>query len=465
MPDSGAVVGSGTADSCTEGALRAAVAAGGYVRFNCGNGSVTIKVTHEIPVTKTTAVDGAGKVTLDGGGKNRILVAQNGTTLSVRNLRFINGAAAQSEDRGIGSGGAVAGLYKTHVEVIASTFEHNSAGQGGGAVAVAAASSLSITGSVFKGNWSWYGGAVYSLLSHLTVVNSTFADNHTTTTGGMGDGGAIGTDGAAPGQGAPGGVIRICGSLIKHNSAHGNGGGAYLWTYAPDKIIIERTTFEDNAIQVNAQGNHGLGGAARLSVGPEPGRAGSLTVTDSSILSNTSDGDGGAFYLDCSPTCTLSNSTFYNNSAAFYGGAIFGDGHHDNNVTFANNTAGNQGGALFGNHYVLTNTVFSGNASHNPWGLGNTCSTTGTGANVIQWLSTSPDRMECIPGAIAKDPQLAAPADNGGPTLSMMPGATSPALKAGSGCETQDQRGTNRKTSQCDLGAVERAAFTSASHH
>jgi predicted outer membrane repeat protein len=462
VPASGTVIGNGTDASCTEGALRAAVAAGGLVRFNCGSGKVTIKVTHEIPVPKTTVIDGAGKVTLDGGGTSRILVSQNGTTLSVRNLRFINGSAAKTLDRRIGGGGAVAGGFRSHVEVIASTFENNSAGQGGGAVAGGAGGSLSITGSVFKGNSAWYGGAVYSLLSPLTVINSTFTDNHTTTTGGLGDGGAIGTDGAAADQGAPNGVIHICGSTINHNTAYGNGGGAYLWTYAPDKVIIERTTFADNRINPNGRNSGGLGGGARISVGPVPGRAGSITVRDSSILSNTSGGNGGGFYLDCSPTCTISNSTFYNNSSKAYGGAIFGDGHHDNNVTFANNTAAGQGGALFGSNYVLNNTIFSGNAAHNPWGMGMTCSSTGTGSNVIQWLTTSPDSKECIPSAIAKDPLLAAPAANGGPTLTMMPAATSPALKAGSGCEASDQRGAARNVSRCDLGAVEHIAFTSA---
>src|SRR5690242_14356305 len=76
VPVPSAVVGAGAADTCTESALRAAVAAGGHVTFDCGGTGATIPVTHEISVTRTTVIDGGGKVTLDGGGKNRILVSQ-----------------------------------------------------------------------------------------------------------------------------------------------------------------------------------------------------------------------------------------------------------------------------------------------------------------------------------------------------------------------------------------------------
>lgn len=462
-PSTSRVVGSGTAASCTESALRGAITAGGRVTFRCGGAAATIRVTREIPVSRTTVVDGGGLVTLDGGGANRILVARDRTTLSVRNLRFVNGAADASSSRKVGSGGAVAGLYQTRVEVIGSTFEHNTAGLGGGAVAVGTDSTLSITRSVFTGNSSWYGGAVYSLLSPLTVVNSTFTGNSTTTTGGLGDGGAIGTDGGAPiGEG---GTIRICGSVLKDNTGHGSGGGAYLWAYAKDAIIIERTTFDGNTVKSNGRGGGGLGGGARVSVGPtDQGGKGTITIRDTSVLSNTSDGNGGAFYVDCLPTCSITNSTFYGNSAQGYGGAIFGDGHHDNNVTFAKNSAGGHGGALFGKNFVLHNTVLAGNAAHNPWGQAMSCSETGKGDHVIQWLVSSADRSTaCVSGAKAANPRLAAPAANGGPTLTMLPAAGSPLLNAGAACQPRDQRGTSRNTKKCDVGAVQRVPYAPAS--
>ncbi|WP_199714382.1 choice-of-anchor Q domain-containing protein [Micromonospora radicis] len=462
VPSSGTVVGSGTAASCTESALRTAVTRGGHVTFKCGD-TVKISISRELSVRKTTVIDGGGKVTLDGRGKNRILVAEDRTTLSVRNLTFVNGAAEQSDSRVTGTGGAVAGRFQSRVEVIGSTFRNNSAGIGGGAVAVHTDSSLSISRSTFTGNSSWYGGAVYSLLSPLSVINSTFTDNRTTTDGGLGDGGAIGTDGGKP-IGQSGGLIQICGSTIKNNTGHGNGGGAYLWAYAPDKIVIERTTFVGNRVKSNGRGGNGAGGAARLSMGPDTGRDGTIIVRQSSLLDNTSDGNGGALYLDCFPTCAISNSTIHGNNAKDFGGAIFGDGHRSNNVTYAKNRAGGHGGALFGSKFVLNNTVFVGNSAGNPWGQAMTCSSTGTGAKVVQWLTTSRDNSnKCVPGAVAANPRLAAPAANGGSTANMMPAKNSPLLGAGAKCESQDQRGEKRDTSRCDVGAVQRTGVAAAS--
>ncbi len=466
VPASGTVVGDGSAQSCTAGALASAVARGGHVTFACGGAAVTIPVTTTISVTRTTVIDGGGTVTLAGGGANRILQVPNGTSLSVRNLRFVKGAAAQSANRDIGAGGAIAGGYKSHVEVVSSSFENNTAGLGGGAVYVGTGSSLSIVRSTFQGNSSWYGGAVYSLLSQLEVIDSTFTGNSTTTGGGMGEGGAIGTDGASMiAAGGRGGEIRVCGSTFTGNTGHGSGGGVYLWAYVPDRIIVERDAFKGNAIKPNDSGSVGLGGGARLSIGPTQYAAsgGSVTVDGTSVVSN-SGGDGGGLYVDCLPSCTITNSTFYGNSATAFGGAIMGDGHHDDNDTFAENEAGDHGGALWGNKIEISNSVFAGNAAHNPWGQAMACGATATGSHVVQWLTSGRDRSTpCVAQLIAADPLLGPPAANGGSTLTMMPAANSPVLNAGAGCEPVDQRGAARSVSRCDVGAVQRGALAPAS--
>ncbi|HTY29509.1 MAG TPA: hypothetical protein VMD51_15410 [Mycobacterium sp.] len=157
---------------------------------------------------------------------------------------------------------------------------------------------------------------MYSLLSPLTVVDSTFTGNKTLARGGAGDGGAIGTDGAAPlTPGRVGGQIRLCGSTFTRNvAAHGSGGGVYLWACAADRVVVERSTFQENTID-------GIGGGARVSVGPTDwGTTGSITISGVSILSNTSTGNGGGLYLDCAPTCTVENSTLYANTSKAYGG-------------------------------------------------------------------------------------------------------------------------------------------------
>jgi hypothetical protein len=220
------VVGDGTPASCTEQALRQAVSAGGLVRFECGEEPVTISIASAIRIGADTVVDGEAKVTLDGGGTSQIFIVP--TRLSVRNLRFVNGKAPESTDAD-GIGGAVAGGWRSSVEVIGCTFEDNTAGRGGGAVAVWTGSSLTIVRSQFRRNHSWYGGAVYSLWSPLTIVNSEFIDNSTFANNG---GGALGTDGALDpayrnpqnGVDTVGGTIEICGSLFQENQAYGAGG-------------------------------------------------------------------------------------------------------------------------------------------------------------------------------------------------------------------------------------------------
>ena len=76
-PDTGpttAVVGTGTAGSCSEAALTKALARGGVIRFNCG-GAATIAITSQkiLRTDVNTTIDGQGLITLDGGGTTRLL--------------------------------------------------------------------------------------------------------------------------------------------------------------------------------------------------------------------------------------------------------------------------------------------------------------------------------------------------------------------------------------------------------
>lgn len=458
-PSTTRTVGDGTAASCTEQALRDAVTGGGHVVFDCGPDPVTIGLRAAVAIASETVIDGAGSVTLDGGGATRILEVSSGAALSVRNLRFIRGKS-QSTMEPEGIGGAVAGNWRSRVEVYACTFEDNEAARGGGAVSVWTGSELVIIGSRFFGNRSWYGGAVYSLLSPLTIVNSEFVDNEAfkEVEGTEGEGGAIGTDGASEyPDDAEGGTIAICGSVIRSNRGRASGGGAYIWTYPPDVVTIERTTVEDNLVAATTDGGS-LGGGMRVSNGE-------ITIRDSSLLSNHAESHGGGLYLDCAPTCTIVNTTLYGNEALSttgrdggYGGAIFGSGLQLNNVTLAGNFAGGHGGGIFGGDFVVNNSLFVDNDTGNPWGQARSCSETGTGSHVLQWLSASGDggSDRCVPDVLVADPLLpAAPADHGGPTPTLVPGPASAALQAGSGCEASDQRGQPRDPSACDLGAVE----------
>ena len=82
------------------------------------------------------------------------------------------------------------------------------------------------------------------------------------------------------------------------------------------------------------------------------------------------------------------------------------------------------------------------------------------GANNFQWPrqrvgTNNVDDNECTAGITWADAGLEALADNGGPTLTMMPGAGSVVGGAGTDCPATDQRGQPRPAQGCAAGAVE----------
>ena len=449
------VIGSGSATSCTASALRDAASRGGYVTFDCGAAPVTIAVASEIKVSGDTVIDGENRVTLDGGGTSRIFSVDGGHSLSARRLRFVNGKAPASREAD-GIGGAIAGQFKSKVEVRESVFEDNTAGRGGGAVSVWTASTLTIVRSQFYRNRSWYGGAVYSLLSPLSITNSHFESN---TTLDEGEGGAIGTDGAsASPDDAVGGAVSLCGTKLLNNSGRASGGGAFIWVYPPDAVTLDRVTVQGNTVRADSKGG-AVGGGVRASNGL-------ITIQASSFLSNIAESHGGGLWLDCAPSCSIANSTFDSNRAAprdggssGYGGAIFGNGFKARNVTIARNFAGGHGGAFFGgSNFELRDALLVDNSAGNPWNQAQSCADTGTGDHVIQWQTKSGTAGSdaCISSVAAADPKLdATPGEHGGPTSTLLLGAGSPALQAGADCEPTDERGVSRDPNHCDLGAVE----------
>src|SRR5579859_205664 len=87
------VVGTGTADSCTEGALDAALAGGGAITFNCGASPVVINVLKEKDIAQNTTIDGGGLVTISGRNATRVFKVGTGITLEIHKLTVAYGAA------------------------------------------------------------------------------------------------------------------------------------------------------------------------------------------------------------------------------------------------------------------------------------------------------------------------------------------------------------------------------------
>ena len=83
-----------TGADCNEGAIRAAVEAGGTVLVQCPDAPVVF--TSQMVVTRDTVLDGGGVTVLDGGGSTRLLFKRTGATLHVQNITLQNARAPEA---------------------------------------------------------------------------------------------------------------------------------------------------------------------------------------------------------------------------------------------------------------------------------------------------------------------------------------------------------------------------------
>jgi hypothetical protein len=273
------VVGDGTAAGCTSAAVVSAVAKGGVITFDCGPAPVTITMEATAKIRNKnvlTVLDGGGLVTLNGGGKRRILYqntcdealgwttshCQNQSTprLVVQNLTFADGNSTGDDTEG-GGGGAIF-VRGGRFSVVNSTFVRNRCDTTGPDLGGAAIRVLSqhdgqpvyITSSTFggasgQGGQCSNGGALSSIGVSWEVLNSLFTDNAAighganparSGTPGGGSGGAIYADGNDF-------TIRIAGTRIERNRA--NEGGGAIFFVSNDRtgtLSIESSTLRKN---------------------------------------------------------------------------------------------------------------------------------------------------------------------------------------------------------------------------
>jgi hypothetical protein len=446
------VVGDGTPASCTESALDAAVQAAGIVTFDCGAAPVTIKLTQQIQIKNNagtdglgdTVIDGGGLVTLDGGGQTRILYLNacqppyNSShcntfphpSLTVQNLTFANGQIADTT-----TGGGAIYVNGGALKVVSSSFFNNHCAvtnneiHGGAIATYLQTTPVFIVGSTFgggagKGNSCSVGGALGSIGTSYTVINSVISGNSAS---GLGSGGGIDNDGDTY-------TLTLCGVTLTNNVAQTFGGGIFYVS------------------------NDGTG----------------ATVINNSLISGNSiptKGQGGGLYLQGSQVA-ITGTTIANNSAAYAAGlneyTNQGVGSLDMvNVTVANHPgtgleiaddvggtlarctlAANVTGLSGGGKLSLADTILASNTTANC-----TESHAGSGGN----LQFPEGGTACAAGIVFGDPQLGPLADNGGPVpaMTMLPGAGSQAIKAGTTCPAIDERGDPRPSTGCTSGACE----------
>lgn len=267
----------------------------------------------------------------------------------------------------------------------------------------------------FENNTGWHGGAIYT---GSLIRNSVFINNNAT------QGGAIYSSISFP-------VIEN--SQILNNTATA-GGGIYFDNNF--RAVVLNSIISGNSASTGG-GIHSEQGAANV---------------NSSTITNNSGSQGGGIYNGMNSQFYLHSSTIYNNSATS-GRNIFIGPVPNANVYIKNSIVGQAG----------TNS----NCAGGPFiSQGNNLETADTCG-----FSQATD----LPNT---DPQLSPLADNGGPTMTLEPGAGSPVIDAGdvSGCQHSnsgsfdtsyqlaetDQRGAPRAvdgdvngSTTCDIGAVE----------
>lgn len=338
------VVGNGTPNSCTEDAFSKAIAKAGTITFNCGSSPYTLTLTSEKTISSDTVIDGGNLVTLSGGNNVRILSIKgyydhSTPSLTVQNLTFANGHTTDTQNTtSTAQGGAAIYRLGGTLNVINSNFLNNVApltGQdvAGGAISSIGGGTTTISGSDFEGNQASDGGAIGSLGSPLTIVNSTISNNTATGNGGNpgngGNGGGIYIDGVNSYVGM---AVSLSNVKVTKNKANAYGGGLFRVAYNGEPTTIDQSLFDSNSIpnqDVSMAGGLYLQGT-------------SITMTNSTVSNNSANVAGG-MYVGPGSTLSMTNDNITQNLAYIVGGGLFVDNSVSSggalSLTIANNQA------------------------------------------------------------------------------------------------------------------------------
>lgn len=477
------VVGDGSAASCTQAALKAAITQGGEVSFNCGAAPYTIYLTAEIEINKDTSINGGGLISLDGRGKNRIFKTlsdrEPNMQIALRNITLQNGYNYNE------GGGAIHFGSRTDLLIESVTFYKNESFRdkpqcdgGGGAFFLGYASTAIIRNSVFLQNKANNGGAMAHLHSDLDISDTLFYGNQAFRAdfsgGNCSGGGALYMDGARPDYDDGERWMKFRRVKFINNQVDHLGGALYSHTYEEDNTLVEDCVFIGNS----STGNWG-GGAIWHNRGSGSGR---MYLNNSLLAYNSAHTSGGGIYADGPITMqnvTLYKNTVYNPNASEnsykrgLGGAInLGEGGETKilNSTIVGNVAGYLAGGILGGYDgdyssrpMVANSIISNNTSMRPDARQDCNQAMEDGGGNI--LYPGGQNHICFKDALVQDPELDILADNGGLYPSLALSSTSPAIAHGKAayCPDTDQRAGTRKNT-CDSGAYESGLKLGFSH-
>ncbi len=471
------MVGDGTPASCTDAALRTAIAAGGKISFACGAAATTITLNQSLDIGADVVVDGGGLITISGGDAVRVFAMDTGNFeatsphLWLQRVTVAHGKASGALTAG---GGGAVYYVGGKFTAIDSDFIDNAAelrgpDVAGGAIYGIGRGESTVVGCRFSGNRASNGGAIGALGSGLTIVNSVLVGNTAT-----GQGANSVENGVQVGEGGNGGAVSmdgqgrdldICGSTFDGNSSGAFGGAVFRTGYQTERNEIHRSSFINNVARDRTDAMLPSGAGALYLQGVN------VTMTGTTIANNQARSSAGVWILghgNAPARANFTNVTITGNQTyartpfterGVAAGLTVGDNTTGTllNVTIVNNQAQFGAGIWQASPLLIKNSIIANLADNQYTPLN--CSgrayamPPAMGDHNVQWPVGPKDDMDCTAGITRVDPVMGPLGDRGGPTATMVPTATG--LPRGVDCPAIDQRGMPRNPQDCAIGAVE----------
>jgi CSLREA domain-containing protein len=376
-----------------------------FANSNAGADTITFSISNATIALGSTLPTIGEDLTIDGTGQNITIDGQN-------NVQIMSTA-----------------FSSLTLNVTALKFIRGNAPspESGGAIRANSPANLNVTGCTFDGNVAaTAGGAIYaSGVGTLTVTNSAFSSNYAN----LNNGGAIWSSKD---------TTNISNSTFTTNHIPGSGGAIYIL----GTLNVSKSTFDRN-YTTNSVG----GGGAILNNG------GTTNVANSTFSGNYTAGSlgGGAISNSTFGYLNVINSTLSGNytTGAGTGGGI----HYDTTST--------------SDRMTLKNTIIANSSSG-----GDCVGTAKSPDSINNLIEDSSNACGLTNGSngniVGTDPNLAALADNGGPTQTMALNSGSAAIDTGDATvcaaapvSNRDQRNYIRPAGAgCDIGAFESGATT-----
>ncbi|HET8940783.1 MAG TPA: IPTL-CTERM sorting domain-containing protein [Rudaea sp.] len=422
-----------------------AKAEGGCI-YSAGN----VSLDHTVVTGCTaSATSNAPSGPIQGGAVYALVLTMKSSTISDSVATISNGDGIAA-----GGGAAVSALYME-----SSTLSGNSVSvsgayagitSGGGARAAYVYLNKSfVTGNSVQGGVA-YGGGISVKYGALVVHNSTISGNSARSLDGSSAPKYLAAGGGSSAK--YGATISVTASTISGNTASADQGG---YSYGGGLAVTYST-----------------GGPSRAIAHTRAGATPPAYIGYSTIDSNRAQYGAGASLLS---GMQLAQSTISGNTAAFVGGGVAFEDHGTPstifNTTVANNSAAGYAGGILA-LYAPTFTMQSSISANNNAPTGADIATSsGNSSTVIGAtnLVMSASSYVTLPGdTLSGDPLLLPLANNGGPTLTRLLSAGSPAVGTGSNPNNYpyDQRGVgfSRSTSAgaTNIGAIQATAAAAA---